>query len=105
MKDIPIVCRLTEPELRERRTNVLQKALRTVLETREQETGYAYRFPSDSESLDRIFEIVRLERECCAFLRFQVTVEPGGGHVWLELTGPPGTKEMVSAIFDEDDNR
>ena len=43
---------------------------------------------------------VDLERRCCAFLRFELTVEPGGGPVWLELTGPPGTREFLQAELD-----
>jgi hypothetical protein len=41
-------------------------------------------------------EFIQLESECCRFLRFQLTVEPGGGPVWLELIGPPGTREFLA---------
>ncbi len=41
-------------------------------------------------------EFIQLERQCCPFLRFQLTVEPGGGPIWLELTGPPGTREFLA---------
>lgn len=34
--------------------------------------------------------------QCCPFLRFQLTVEPGRGPIWLELTGPAGTREFVA---------
>jgi hypothetical protein len=30
-----------------------------------------------------------------------MTVEPDLGPVLLELTGPPGTREFVSALFEE----
>jgi hypothetical protein len=32
------------------------------------------------------------------FLRFAITVEPDGGPVCLELTGPRGTREFVAAL-------
>ena len=28
--------------------------------------------------------------------RGQLTVEPGGSPIWLELTGPPGTREFLA---------
>jgi hypothetical protein len=41
-------------------------------------------------------EFSQLESQCCPFLRFQLTVELGGGPVWLELTGPPGTRDFLA---------
>ena len=29
-----------------------------------------------------------------------VTVEPDGGPIFVELTGPPGTREFILALFD-----
>jgi hypothetical protein len=96
---LPIACSLTETELEEREENVLAKVGQTVQEVRELEDGYAYRFPSDDESMAQVFRLVQLERQCCAFLQFRVTVEPGHGPVWLELTGPEGTKAFLASLF------
>jgi hypothetical protein len=38
-----------------------------------------------------------LERRCCAFLHLRLTVRPGEGGIWLEMTGPPGTPEFLAA--------
>lgn len=65
---LPVACSLTEPELRERRSTVLQKLGQAVLGTVEVENGYAYRFPSDDEWLGELVNLVRLERRCCPFL-------------------------------------
>jgi len=54
----------------------------------------------DHGNLDLLFKTVAAERRCCEFLRFQITVEPGGGAVTLDLTGPPGTREFVAALFE-----
>ena len=96
---LPIACSLTEPELRGRRSAVLQKVGRAVLEVVELADGYAYRFPSDDEWLGELVNLVRLERKCCPFLAFKISVEPGGGPVWLELTGPGGAKEFLSSFL------
>ena len=35
---------------------------------------------------------------CCPFLRFVVTAEPNGGPIYLEVTGPPGTRELLDQL-------
>ncbi len=96
---LPIACSLTEPELRERRNTVLHKVGQAVLEVVEVENGYAYRFPSDDEWLGELLNLIRLERQCCPFLTFRISVEPNGGAVWMELTGPGGTKDFLSSFL------
>jgi len=48
-----------------------------------------------------IARAVEAERHCCRFLRFAMTVEPDGGPVRLELTGPAGTRDFVSALIEQ----
>jgi hypothetical protein len=95
--DLPVACSLTEPELAERRAGVLADVRRSAQETRWRPDGVRLRFAAGPESLAMLATFVRLEHQCCAFLRFQLTVEPGGSPVWLELTGPPGTREFLEA--------
>jgi hypothetical protein len=96
---LPIACSLTDSELQERRRGVLQNARNAVVEVRELENGYAYRFPSDENRLTELAALVSLERQCCPFLSFAITVESGDGPIWLEMTGPEKTKEFLSATF------
>lgn len=97
---LPVACGLTEPELRERRGGVLRKFRDAVVEVRETEEGYAYRLPSDGAWLFEIAALVDLERRCCPFLTFQITVEPDGGPIWLALSGPQGTKDFLGTVFN-----
>jgi hypothetical protein len=39
--------------------------------------------------------LIQVERLCCPFLRFDLTV-PAAGPVHLALTGPPGTRELLA---------
>lgn len=57
--------------------------------------GYRFRFPS--EMLDKLMEFVSRERRCCPFLTFSLTVTPSSGPVWLEMTGPEGTRDFLAA--------
>ena len=100
MSKLPIACTLTAPELQERRSKLLQGVRAAALEAKEMEDGYAYRFQSNDSLLADLATLVQLEHQCCAFLRISLTLEPGDGPIWLELTGPPGTKEFLTSIFD-----
>jgi hypothetical protein len=94
---LPVACTLTEPELAARRTGVLAGVRRSYEEAQWLPDGVRLRFAADPERLATLATFIDLERRCCAFLAFRLTVEPGGGPVWLELTGPPGTREFLAA--------
>jgi hypothetical protein len=100
MNDLPIACVLTSAELQERRRTVLERVRRAVVEVKELADGYAYSFPSQGDWLKELSALIDLERQCCPFLRFRLTVEANGGPVWLELTGPEGTKEFLTDTFN-----
>ncbi len=100
MSDLPIACSLTSAELQERRRTVLEKVRRAVVEVRELEDGYAYSFPSEGEWLRELAGLIDLERRCCPFLRFRLIIEMNGGPIWLEMTGPEGTKEFLVNTFN-----
>jgi len=97
--EVPIVCTLSTPELRERRAGLLGRVRQRLDEARPLAggDGYELRFPGDEETVAEVLELVRLESRCCAFLRFRVTLEPGGGVVTLEVSGPPGGAEVLAA--------
>jgi hypothetical protein len=97
--EIPIVCTLTDTQLQERRNTLLLQVGQAVQEVQEREQGYAYRFPG--ERLEELAHVIGLERQCCAFLRFTLTAEPGNGPLWLEITGPAGTKEFLASLWSE----
>jgi hypothetical protein len=97
---LPVACSLTEAELQERRHSVLQKLRHSVIEVKELSEGYAYRFPPDDVLIAELAQLVSLERRCCPFLRFGITVEPGDGPLWLEMSGPQGTKDFLASVFN-----
>ena len=97
MPELPVACTLTEPELAARRAGVLAAIRRDQLEARWLPDGVALRFAPAADRLAALAAFVDLERRCCAFLRFRLTVEPGEGPIWLELTGPPGTRDFLAA--------
>jgi len=96
--DIPIACSLNSAEFHERERSVLQKLLPKAQRT-ESVDGYVYRFPSDDKCFREITEFIELERQCCPFLDFGLSIPRGRGEIILELSGPPGAKEFIASTF------
>lgn len=97
--EIPIVCTLNDDEFRERERVVIRRLMPTVLETMETDNGFVFRFPSDDLSFRDINEFIVLERKCCPFLDFKMTVGRGNGDILLELSGSDGVKEFIGQTF------
>ena len=57
-------------------------------------SGIALRLPADN--LTEVARFVANERKCCPFLHIEVELG-GGGPIWLRLTGPEGTRELIDA--------
>jgi hypothetical protein len=99
--DPPIVCTLDAATLITRRAGLLRELVRRAEHREEHSDGYRLGFAGSEDALTLIARTINAERLCCRFLRFHLTVEPDGGPLYLDLTGPPGTREFLSALFDE----
>lgn len=97
MSELPVACSLGTAEMRERRQAVLAPLAAAVEEVKGLEDGLALRFAAGGAILAGLAELIELERRCCPFLRFVLAVEPGGGPLWLSLTGPPGTRAFLAS--------
>jgi hypothetical protein len=94
--DLPVVCTLTPEAIATRRANLLPGLMRRAEDTEDLQHGLRLRFAAQTWSA--LAETIDAERRCCRFLRFDITIEPDGGAVWLSLTGPPGTREFLAAL-------
>ena len=100
MPDLPIACTL-EPATREtRRQGLLTQLARRAERIEERTDGLRLHFTASDETLALAARVIGAERLCCRFLRFRLTLEPGEGPMSLDLTGPPGTREFLAALFE-----
>ena len=99
-KGVTVVCFLTDQELKIRRQEHLDRMAALLQEVLEIPTGFKYTFRLESDALERLFKIVELERNCCPFLNFDLSLRAGEDTVSLALTGPEGTKEAVKSLFN-----
>ena len=99
MANLPVACSLMPAELQERRRIVLSRIRGWVSEVTDLWDGFKYIFASNGELIPELANLIQLEHQCCPFLTFRLTVEPGDGSVSLEMTGPDGTKEFLAEVF------
>ena len=93
-----IACSL-DPAALQQRTGTLWEFIGRANERTELKNGFEFTFGPGSANLQELVQIVDLERSCCKFLRFIITVEPADGPVRLEVSGPEGTKEFLASLF------
>ena len=100
MADLPVACTLGPDALKTRREALLSDLLGRADGHEELPDGHRLRFASARDTLSLIARTVEAERECCRFLRFHIVIEPDGGPILFDLTGPSGTREFVSALLE-----
>jgi|SRR6266851_9209051 len=96
--EIPVVCCLSDEEMRNREA-LLAQFKSALVTTEEVSDGYLFRIPGDKKGIALAAELIVAERECCPFLRFELAAAPGMGPVTLRMTGPSGTKEFVKSFL------
>ena len=94
VQDIPVACTLGADDLQERLARIA--ALGQHLLTQRQEGGELF-LAYMPEAAGELREIVALERECCAFLAFQLT--EADGRVQLRITAPPESGDAAHFLF------
>lgn len=94
--DQEVSCKLTSPELQKRKETVIASLKKQILEKKELQNGYAYRFEGNDQVIDELVEFVKSERSCCSFFTFGLLFSGDGSEAWLNLTGPEGAKEMIA---------
>ena len=99
MNELPIACELTPAELDARRKGLLQDLLAQATERVPLSDGFRWRFAPSTEVLMAAVRTIDAERQCCRFLKFVLTTEPDGRDMWLEVTGPEGTREFLSNLL------
>jgi hypothetical protein len=95
-KENQLSCKLTSPELRERKATVISTLNKLVVEKQEISNGFRYRFSGSDHVLDLLNDFIKTERLCCDFFTFSLTMSDHESPVWLELSGPDRAKEFIT---------
>jgi hypothetical protein len=95
---LPIACTLAPGELAARGDALLPGLIARARSQEPLPDGLRLRFEPEDGVLAQIAAVVEAEHRCCAFLRFQLRVEPGDGPIVLDVTGPEGTTHFLGGM-------
>ena len=97
-KSCNVACSLSPQQLHKLRDGLLPGLFQRADKVTDIPNGFRLRFQPRAGLLAEMTRIIGQEQVCCSFLRFQLTIEPGSGPVTFEVSGPPGTREMLKAL-------
>ena len=97
----PIACDMTalSPNQHERYDELRALLDSQLQEVSEHPAGYGFRFSPGRQTWIQLAEFVELERLCCPFLIFALTLPTDDESIWMALTGPRGTKAFLREEF------
>jgi hypothetical protein len=98
MTEIPVACTLSAAQIQERERTVFTELRQHARRVTERGDGYAIELAPTDEAIAAATTLIQLERRCCPFLCFTLTVAPGGALVELALTGAPGARDLLARL-------
>jgi hypothetical protein len=93
-----ISCKLTTPELQQRKATVIAELKALVKSREELPQGFRYQFEGSDDILDKLNTFIKTERMCCDFFVFELTVDEN--RALLTISGPDGAKEFLKEEVD-----
>jgi hypothetical protein len=96
---VPVVCTLTPAERRARRNDSLPVLLHRAVERVDLSTGYRFRFSGEPGLLTQLAAAIAQERQCCRFLRFQMTLDDDLGPITLDVSGSGEAKAFLTDLL------
>lgn len=93
-------CKLTTPELQKRKSTVIARLKKQVIEKIELASGYSYKFKGSDKLLDELTEFIKTERQCCDFFDFSLSVKGDASLATLTIIGPEGTKTFITSELE-----
>jgi len=98
-KEQELSCKLTTPELQERKATVIAQLREMVREKKELKDGYSFRFSGNDKTIDLLTDFVKSERKCCDFFSFGINIVDTGT-IWFDITGGEGAKEFIKTEME-----
>jgi len=91
--DVPIACRLTATDLRDRQQAWL-KIGKYITASKPIPGGLSFEFANASGVQESLAELVRLEAECCAWMGFALVDSPAGTRLVVTGVGTDGERAV-----------
>lgn len=99
-----MACKLTGPELHQRKAALQQEVFAHVIRTEEVEEGYVFYFPDEDDFLIKLVDYMLAEKKCCPFFGYQLAIEPNGAGANIKVLASPDAKAMIKTMIEEQGN-
>ena len=90
-----VQCNLIEDELVERKELLKEVIFSKALKREEAINGITYYFDDDSNLLKSVLEHVQIEKACCPFFKFDISILPFNKGFALQISGSEEAVEMI----------
>ncbi len=77
----------------------MQRLAETYEESIEHDNGATHVFSGTTETVEALATFVANEQQCCSFATYEITVEPPYEQTAFRVSGPEGTKALLSEGF------
>jgi hypothetical protein len=95
-----LACKLTSPELQKRKATIIANLKNQIIERKELDNGYLFKFKGSDKMIDELTEFAKSERQCCDFFTFNISITGDTSFVLMELTGPEEVKEFIKTEME-----
>lgn len=99
IRELPASCKLLPAELRKREATLLADLRRQTVAANPLRDGYALLLKFDENTFKLATDVIAVERQCCPFLQFRLTVAQESRALLLEMRGPAGSRELLAQVL------
>lgn len=90
-----IQCNMFEEELIDRKETLRKTIFSKVQKRDESLNGITYYFKNDSNLLESVLEHVQIEKACCPFFKFDISILPFNNGFAFQVSGSEEAIEMI----------
>ena len=101
-------CALTSEELIDRKKELQDTIFPKVKKQEELTDGFVFYFDDEEGLAEQLMEFIAKEKQCCPFLKFDLSILPFGKGMGLRISGSEAVKEFIVAndiLLKKQENR
>lgn len=97
-----VQCNLMEEDLLKRKKVLKETVFSNVLQRKESADGVTYYFEYKANLLESVLEHVQIEKACCPFFKFDISILPFNQGFALQISGSEEALKMLKEIEPSD---
>jgi len=97
-----VQCNLIEEELLERKKLLKETIFSNVQRRVESSDGITYYFDDEADLIASVLEHVQIEKACCPFFKFDISILPFNNGFALKISGSEEAIEMIKGLESEE---